>query len=62
MFGCDCVGPNCNVVSRWPKCIHIPWDVLGMNWLQVTASGLECSDHVVHEAVSVGQVFRHVGH
>ena len=52
MFGCDCMGQNCNVVSRCPKCIHVTGDVLGMNGLQVTASGLEISVLPLHDCGS----------
>jgi len=62
MFGCNCIGPNWKVVSRWPKCIRVPGDVFGMNGLQVTASELERSGLLGHDAMSVVQAVRDVGH
>ena len=55
------MGQNCKVVSRWPKCFHVPEDVFGMNGLQITASGLERSDLSGNDDVSVVQAFRYVG-
>ena len=55
------MGSNCNVVSRWSKCIHVPVDVLGINGLQVAASELERSGLPKHDAVSMGQAVRYVG-
>ena len=55
------MGSNCNVVSRWPKCNHVPEDALGINGLQVTESGLERSGFPGNDAVSVGQAFQYVG-
>ena len=61
MIGCDCMGQNCKVVSKWPICIHVPEDVLVMNGLQITVSGLERSGLPVHDAVSVGHRVLYVG-
>ena len=61
MIGCDCMGQNCNLVSMWPKCIHVSQDVLGMNGLQITASGPVRSDLLGHDALSVGQTVQYVG-
>ena len=61
MSGCYCVAQKCYVVPRWPKCIHVTGDVLGMNGLQVTASGLEISGLSRHEAMYMFQAFRYVG-
>jgi len=55
------MGQNCNVVSRWPKCIHVPVDVLGMYGLQVTTSELKRSGLLKHDVISVGQAVRYVG-
>ena len=48
-------------MSKWPKYIHFPRDVLGMKGLQVTTSGLERSNLLQHDVVSVDQAVRHVG-
>jgi len=61
VFGYTCIGSKCKVVSRWPKCINVPGDALGMNGLQVRESGLERSGLLENEAVSLCQVFWNVG-
>ena len=55
------LGENCKVVLRWPKCIHVSGNILGMNALQVTASILVLSGLPGHDVVSVCQTVRHVG-
>jgi len=55
------MGQNCNVLSRWSKCIHVPGNVLGMNGLQVTATGLTRLGLPGHDVVSVCEGVGFVG-